>query len=180
MTGGAALAASPGFSVRGRCRTHTLSFASIAMLEGSPSFHCDGTFGHARSTSKVGRLRVCACAKITVKRIKTLQQKYARFMLPPICWIPLYFRYRYGPNFSAWPEKPHSRRPPVRVSARPAGISHECRARLWRCCPVPNRIAALLRHQSSRHDQRHPRDAPRAFQERTRAGTRKTDVGEWS
>src|SRR5437660_4129255 len=132
MTGGAAFAVSAGLSVRGRCRTHTLSFASIAMLEGSPSFHCGGTFGHARSTSKVGRLRVCACAKITVKRSRALQQKYARFMLPPVCWIPLYFRYRYGPNFSARPEKPHSRRPDARIWAQPAGVSDEYRARLRR------------------------------------------------
>src|SRR6266481_7785272 len=61
ITGGAAFAASTGLSVRGRCRTQTLSFASIAMLEGSPSFHCAGTLGHERSTSNVGKLRFCAC-----------------------------------------------------------------------------------------------------------------------
>src|SRR6186713_1761872 len=31
----------------------------MAMLDGSPSFHCAGTFGHARSTSKLGRGRFC-------------------------------------------------------------------------------------------------------------------------
>src|SRR5438094_788235 len=62
-----------GLSVRGRCRTQTLSFASIAMLEASPSFHCDGTFGHARSTSKIGRARPCgsaACAKSNALEIR--------------------------------------------------------------------------------------------------------------
>src|SRR5262245_21764705 len=56
MTGGAAIVASPGFSVRGRCSSHTLSLASIAMLEASPSFHFGGTLGHSLSTSKSGRL----------------------------------------------------------------------------------------------------------------------------
>ena len=57
ITGGAAIDACSGLSVRGRCKTQTLSCASMATLEGSPSFHCGGTFGHARSTSKIGRLR---------------------------------------------------------------------------------------------------------------------------
>ena len=59
MTGGAAIAACSGGSVRGRCRSHTLSCASMAKLDGSPSFHFSGTFGQAGSTSKVGRLLTC-------------------------------------------------------------------------------------------------------------------------
>ena len=47
MTGGAAIAACSGGSVRGRCRSQTLSCASIAKLDGSPSFHFSGTFGQA-------------------------------------------------------------------------------------------------------------------------------------
>src|SRR5688572_22889114 len=65
-TGGAAMAACSGGRVRGRCRSHTLSCASIAKLEGSPSFHFSGTLGQAESTSKVGRLRPCGpCASAT-------------------------------------------------------------------------------------------------------------------
>src|SRR6187549_480160 len=59
ITGGAAIEACSGGSVRGRWRSHTLSCASIAKLEGSPSFHFSGTFGQAGSTSKIGRLRGC-------------------------------------------------------------------------------------------------------------------------
>ena len=64
MTGGAALAASSGFSVRGRCSTQTLSCASTATLEASPSFHCGGTFGQDRSTANIGTERACCdCAR---------------------------------------------------------------------------------------------------------------------
>src|SRR6516165_2856045 len=49
--------------VRGRCRSQTLSCASTAKLDASPSFHLAGTFGQAASTSNIGRLRgACACA----------------------------------------------------------------------------------------------------------------------
>mgnify|MGYP003334467509 FL=1 len=60
ITGGAAIARSAPFSVRGRCSTQTLSWASKAMLDGSPSFHFGGIFGHAGSTSNTGRLRAGA------------------------------------------------------------------------------------------------------------------------
>src|SRR5688500_14611197 len=59
-TGGAAVAASSGFTVRGRCRSQTLSWASTAKLEASPSFHFASGCGHARSTVNVGRLRTSA------------------------------------------------------------------------------------------------------------------------
>src|ERR1700733_2610040 len=41
-----------------------LPWASLAILETSPSFHCGGTFGQLGSTAKVGRLRVCAWAGV--------------------------------------------------------------------------------------------------------------------
>src|ERR1700752_4624237 len=84
MTGGAAFDASAGLSVRGRCRTQTLSFASIAILEASPSFHCGGTFGHERSTSNVGRLRFCAypgaIQTITKHTARTKRVRYIAFL----------------------------------------------------------------------------------------------------
>ena len=61
-TGGAAIASSSAGSVSGRCRTQTLSCASMAMLDGAPSFIPAGTVGHAPSTSKMGRLRPCPVA----------------------------------------------------------------------------------------------------------------------
>jgi hypothetical protein len=61
----AAIAASPGFNVRGRWSSQTLSFSSIAKLEASPSFHFGGTFGHALSTSNSGRLRERDWASMT-------------------------------------------------------------------------------------------------------------------
>src|SRR6185295_13479087 len=80
MTGGAAFDASSGFRVLGRWRTQTLSFASMAMLEGSPSFHCGGTFGHERSTSNVGKLWFCAYAVPAItNRLTTAHRKSALF-----------------------------------------------------------------------------------------------------
>ncbi len=61
-TGGAAIASSSGGSVSGRCRTQTLSSASMAMLDAAPSFIPSGTVGHAGSTSKTGRPRPCCAA----------------------------------------------------------------------------------------------------------------------
>src|SRR5215831_2852519 len=58
---GAAFPASSGLSVRGRCRSQTLSCASMAKLDASPSLNCGGSFGHAGSTSNTGTLRACAC-----------------------------------------------------------------------------------------------------------------------
>src|SRR5499426_3745781 len=58
---GAAFPASSGLSVRGRCRSQTLSCASMAKLDASPSLNCAGSFGHAGSTSNTGTLRACAC-----------------------------------------------------------------------------------------------------------------------
>src|SRR5262252_7088150 len=53
----------------------------MAMLEGSPSFHCGGTFGHERSTSNVWRLRVCACAApAIINTLRTAQGKIGFFM----------------------------------------------------------------------------------------------------
>src|SRR6185503_7640298 len=66
-TGGAA--ASPALTVRGRCSSQTLSLASMAKLDASPSFHCGGTFGHALSTSNSGRLRVLDWASTTMVRV---------------------------------------------------------------------------------------------------------------
>ena len=43
-------------------QSQTLSCASTAKLDGSPSFHFAGTFGHVRSTSNTGRLRGLAWA----------------------------------------------------------------------------------------------------------------------
>ena len=71
MTGGAALAASSGLSVRGRCSSQTLSCASMAKLDASPTFHCGGSFGQALSTSKIGTPRACAdgdCAAALVPK----------------------------------------------------------------------------------------------------------------
>src|SRR4051812_37417670 len=62
MTGGALWATSSPLSVRGRCSTKALSFASRAMLEISPSFICGGTFGQPASLAKVGTARPCASA----------------------------------------------------------------------------------------------------------------------
>src|ERR1700721_706151 len=47
MTGGAAMAACSGLRVRGRCRSQTLSCASTAKLEASPTFHLPGILGQA-------------------------------------------------------------------------------------------------------------------------------------
>src|SRR5215510_3555876 len=58
---GAAFPESSGLSVRGRCRSQTLSCASIAKLDASPSLNCGGSFGHAASTSNTGMLRAWAC-----------------------------------------------------------------------------------------------------------------------
>src|SRR5262252_8322014 len=59
---GAAFLESSGLSVRGRCRSQTLSCASMAKLDASPSLNCGGSFGHAGSTSNTGTLRrACAC-----------------------------------------------------------------------------------------------------------------------
>src|SRR6516165_4842902 len=58
---GAAFPESSGLSVRGRCRSQTLSCASMAKLDASPSLNCGGSFGHAGSTSNTGTLRACAC-----------------------------------------------------------------------------------------------------------------------
>src|SRR5438067_2521704 len=58
---GAAFPASSGLSVRGRCRSQTLSCASMAKLEASPSLNCGGSFGHAGSTSNTGTPRACVC-----------------------------------------------------------------------------------------------------------------------
>jgi hypothetical protein len=74
ITGGAAVAASPGFSVRGRCSSQTLSLLSIAKLEASPSFHFGGTFGHALSTSNSGRLRDRDCASTTTGGFRRLRR----------------------------------------------------------------------------------------------------------
>src|SRR5687767_2201389 len=60
-TGGAAIFASSGLSsVRGRWSSQTLSLASIAKLDGSPTLYFGGSLGQALSTSKTGRLLVCA------------------------------------------------------------------------------------------------------------------------
>src|SRR5215469_8245046 len=68
---GAAFPESSGLSVRGRCRSQTLSCASMAKLDASPSLNCGGSFGHAGSTSNTGTLRACAgdcAAALVVKR----------------------------------------------------------------------------------------------------------------
>src|SRR5262245_47328612 len=78
MTGGAAILAYSGLrSVRGRCNTHTLSCASMAKLDGSPSFHLGGTFGHVRSTSNVGRLRAAGACAATVRYESELESTAA-------------------------------------------------------------------------------------------------------
>src|SRR5262249_60844538 len=58
---GAAFPASSGLSVRGRCRSQTLSCASMAKLDASPSLNCGGSLGHAGSTSNTGTPRTCVC-----------------------------------------------------------------------------------------------------------------------
>src|SRR5438093_8353948 len=99
MTGGAAFDFSSGLSVRGRCKTQTLSLASIAALDASPSFHCGGTFGHERSTSNVGTLRLCACKVRAPKneRIKRIPVTLARLIVSPFLFLRLFvanFSYR--------------------------------------------------------------------------------------
>src|SRR5437773_3841378 len=97
ITGGAAIAAWSGLSVRGRCRTQTLSCASMAKLDGSRSFHFAGTLGNARSTSNMGRLRVLAWAAttardtqlasapaMTISPARAARRRSERFTAPPI------------------------------------------------------------------------------------------------
>jgi hypothetical protein len=69
ITGGAAIAACSGFTVRGRCSSQTLSCASMAKLEASPSFHFSGTLGHDASTSNFGKLRSCASAAVKSRHV---------------------------------------------------------------------------------------------------------------
>ena len=57
----ARLRASPTCAVDGSSQTR--SWASTAKLDTSPSFHCAGTFGQPRSTSKVGRLRAAVLCR---------------------------------------------------------------------------------------------------------------------
>src|SRR5438128_5156942 len=97
MTGGAAIAASSGLSsVLGRCRSQTLSFASTVKLDTSPSFHFAGTFGHARSTSNIGRLRALDWAAsdaqafhfepptIAITPTRTARLIFVRFIVPSV------------------------------------------------------------------------------------------------
>src|SRR5215472_10997427 len=116
------MAFSSGFSVRGRCSTQTLSLASIAMLEGSPSFHCGGTFGQARSTSNTGRLRDSAACTVAAAleshfcvtlaapaiAIRATQVRYLPFIVSsPVAVFrtPIVMRagHRLGESLVPWP-----------------------------------------------------------------------------
>src|SRR5262245_4387516 len=85
---GAAFPASSGLSVRGRCRSQTLSCASMAKLDASPSLNCGGSFGHAGSTSNTGTLRTCACgdcaAALVVKSQAAGMPAATRYATRPI------------------------------------------------------------------------------------------------
>src|ERR1700745_3910196 len=68
---GAAFPESSGLSVRGRCRSQTLSCASMAKLDASPSLNCGVTSGHAGSTPNTGTLRACACGDCAAALVVT-------------------------------------------------------------------------------------------------------------
>src|SRR5690349_9949583 len=90
MIGGAALALSSPLSVRGQLSVQALSFASIAMLETSPTFMLAGTFGQPLSTSNMGRLRPCAtavCGNVAPAADRPIATANANFFmaLPPRC-----------------------------------------------------------------------------------------------
>src|SRR6266567_1836421 len=92
MTGGAAIEKSGSLSVRGRCNSQTLSCASTAKLDASPTLYWGGTFGQTLSTSNVGSARVVWAAAGAPKSpypapaptndaIRTARPKQKRFML---------------------------------------------------------------------------------------------------
>src|SRR5688572_32764832 len=85
-TGGAAIFASSGLSsVRGRWSSQTLSLASIAKLDGSPTLYFGGSLGQALSTSKTGRLLVCAAIPTADRKSTRLNSSHSQISYAVFC-----------------------------------------------------------------------------------------------